>query len=149
MVLKTGSSVCTEMTVPAISLCIASYTEKVKNVSQMVPFGMKMNIEAKEDLKNTWSGIWNRGLAAESCFYSFICWWPSTLPLTDIFPDLIVFLSQCMAVEKVLQGQTQIFRGWKICLGDATSLHRGICVHWGQKIWFVPSMPHRHWKVFP
>lgn len=41
------------MTVPTISLCIASYTEKVKNVSQTVPFGMKMNIEAKEDLKNT------------------------------------------------------------------------------------------------
>lgn len=51
MILKTGSSVCTEMTVPAISLCIASYTEKVKNVSQMVPFGMKMNIEAKRGFK--------------------------------------------------------------------------------------------------
>lgn len=62
--------------------------------------------------------------------------------LRGVFTDFIVILSQCVSVEKVLQGQSQIFSRRKNCLGDATTLPSGICVHQGQEIGLVLSMPH-------
>lgn len=63
--------------------------------------------------------------------------------LQGVFTDFIVILSQRVSVEKVLQGQSQIFSKLENSLGDATTLPSGTCVHQGHKVGLVLSMPHR------
>lgn len=60
--------------------------------------------------------------------------------LQGVFTDFIVILSQRVSVEKVLQGQSQIFSKLENSLGDATTLPS---VHQGHKVGLVLSMPHR------